>query len=490
MTACGEVSEVADRDNDTSFSDDPDDTTQPTAGQDLDDVEDRFVGDGMGEDDAVILAALQDVESYWEVEYPEVFGDEFEPVSGGLFAYGPDTDSPPCGSPHPSYEDIAANAFYCPPADLIAWDTDSLVPDLKAAFGDFTLGIVMAHEYAHAIQERASLFGLTITSEQQADCWAGSWTKWVADGNAANFSVTLADLDSALAGFLQLRDAVGTPAADPLAHGSAFDRIGAFQDGFINGAGECASYEDDNLDVVDIPFGSQADFDSGGNAPFDEVEGFSVSDLDGFWTTVFPAAFNQEWDPPEALALFPSDDDLPSCGSEPVTPDILAENAFYCAEDDFVAWDTEELMPELYEEVGDFAMSTVIGSQYSRAAQIKLGNVDGSLETNLQADCFTGSWVASSVLQDRGELNSETNPAGNAFILSPGDLDEAVIAFLRNGDAADDFEAGEGENGTAFLRLTSFRSGFVAALDRGDSQAGIDACLQNLAVDTDPGGGT
>ena len=41
---------------------------------------------------------------------------------------------------------------------------------------------------------------------------------------------------------LLLRDAPGQSAADPSAHGSAFDRIGAFQDGFESGAEQCATY--------------------------------------------------------------------------------------------------------------------------------------------------------------------------------------------------------------------------------------------------------
>ena len=494
--ACGEVADVArdDARSDRRDNDDDEDSPPPTAGTDIDEVDDRFVGEELGDDDAVVLAALEDVENYWAVEFPEVFGEEFVPVQGGFFAYGPDTDQPPCGVPPPSYSEIADNAFYCPGVDLIAWDTDLLIPDLRDAFGDFTLGIVMAHEYGHAIQERAQLFGLTITAEQQADCWAGSWTKWVADGFASNFSVTLADLDSALAGFLQLRDALGTPATDPLAHGSAFDRIGAFQDGFLNGAEECAGYADDNLDVVDIPFIDASDFASGGNAPFEEVEDFTTADLDAFWSTVFPAVFGEEWDEPDALALFPSEGDLPDCGGEEITEDVIDDNALYCAPDDFVAWDEEDLMPELYDEVGDFAMSTVIGNQYSRAAQIKLGNDDGSLDTNLQADCYTGAWVASSVLQDRGPFDPDASPQGNVFVLSPGDLDEAVIAFLRNGDAPDAFEAGEAENGTAFLRLTAFRNGFRAALDRDDSLAGIEQCVANVGADEgedagDGGGG-
>jgi predicted metalloprotease len=470
--------------------DDSDDTGPPvTAGTSFGDVEDRFVGDGIGEDDAVVLAALQDVESYWTDTFPAVFDDRFEPIEGGFHAYGPNTDRVPCGSPPPSYEDIADNAFFCPVGDLIAWDTDRLIPDLRNEFGDFALGIVMAHEYGHVIQERAGyVFERTIAAEQQADCWAGSWTRWVNDGDAENFDVSLQDLDAALAGFLVLRDALGTPSNDPGAHGSAFDRIGAFQDGYQNGAAVCAEYDDNNLEVVDIPFVGEADIASGGNAPYEEVEAFTTADLDGFWSNVFPEVFAAEWDEPDAVQIFPSEGGLPDCGGDEIDAGSVENEAFYCAPDDFVGWDEEELMPELYEEVGDFAMSTVIGNQYSRAAQIKAGNDGGTLEENLQADCFTGAWVASAVLHDRGDFdeeNPDANPNANRFLLSPGDLDEAVIAFLNFADPAEEFEAGEGENGTAFLRLTAARTGFLAAIDAGDSVAGVEQCVRDPGVDID-----
>ncbi len=116
--------------------------------------------------------------------------------------------------------------------DLIAWDNVNLVPELYDEFGGFTLGIVFAHEFGHAIQFRAGVEGDTIMTELQADCFAGAWTADVAEGNSEYFELTLDDLDKAIAGFLELRDGVGTAADDPAAHGTGFDRIGAFTEGF------------------------------------------------------------------------------------------------------------------------------------------------------------------------------------------------------------------------------------------------------------------
>ncbi len=49
----------------------------------------------------------------------------------------------------------------------------------------------------------------SINVETQADCFAGAWTRWVADGNAAHESIRTPELDDLLRGYLELRDPVG-----------------------------------------------------------------------------------------------------------------------------------------------------------------------------------------------------------------------------------------------------------------------------------------
>lgn len=472
---CGVVQDVANRDQIlTSGGNAP----PTTVGREIDDVEDRFNGDGIGDDDEVILAALQDVEAYWDNQFPDLFdGEQFEPVEA-FFAYGPDTESPPCGSPPPPYDEIAGNAFYCSDSDIIAWDTTQLIPEIQDQFGDFALGIVMAHEYGHAIQDRVGFDGLTIAFEQQADCYAGAWAQWVREGNAGNFEVRLEDLDSSLAGFLTLRDAPNTSLLDPGAHGTAFDRVSAFQDGFFNGAEKCAEYSNANLPAVPLEEFREGFLEDAPDAPFDDVEGFTVDDLDNFWTAVFND-LGEEWVAPEALPLDPSGRDLPSCDGDQLDDDDIEGEALYCEGDDFVAWDEAELMPELYDDIGDFAMSTVIGAQYSQAALAKLDDDADDLDTALRADCLTGAWIASAVLQDRGSASAD-NELGNEFFLTPGDLDEVVASFLTEGDALTQLDTELGEPGSAFVRLAALRRGLFESLQESTSVAGVTDCLENF----------
>ena len=66
------------------------------------------------------------------------------------------------------------------------------MPAAKEFFGDMTINGLLAHEYGHALQWRAGLVGEQTSSilvrEQQADCLAGVYMRWVAEGHSPRFS--------------------------------------------------------------------------------------------------------------------------------------------------------------------------------------------------------------------------------------------------------------------------------------------------------------
>ncbi len=417
--------------------------------------------------DTVVEAALLDVEAFWHRSYEAVYGAEYEPIAGGFWAYGPDSEQPPCGSPPPSYSDIAENAFYCPAADLIAWDNVNLVPGLYEEFGGFTLGIVFAHEFGHAIQERSSTVGDTVMTELQADCFAGAWTADVEAGNAEYFALTLDDLDKAVNGFLTLRDGVGTSAQDPAAHGTGFDRIGAFSEGYELGLEHCATYPDlydaGELVIVEVPFTDAEDFERGGNLPLEEAVDRALTDLEDFWTVLFAELGAPAWTPLAGLTVLDPETDSVTCGEE-YAGEILVGASFFCVDDGTIYIDGVNLIPALY-EIGDYAVATELARQYAYAAQVQLGILETTLASNLQADCFAGLYASS------GFLNNREN---QSLVLSPGDLDEAVIAFLLNSDSSEDVEAGSATVGSAFQRFDAYRSGFVE---------GVAACEELLPLE-------
>lgn len=408
--------------------------------------------------DDVVEAALNDVQDFWVETYPQVYGTPFEPLQGGYHPYGPNTAPPPCGSPPPDYSIIAENAFYCPEDDLIAWDAEALIPQLAADFGKFTVGIVFAHEFGHAIQFRAGVTNVpTVVSEQQADCFAGAWTAWIAAGNSEDFAVTETELDSSVAGMISISDLPGTAANDPLAHGSGFDRISAFQDGFEHGAEQCSTYATDPPTTVEIPFNADEQI-TGGNLPLedsgpdDEDRGLlslAEADLNDFYTVLFDEELGETFEPVDDLVVPTSPSDEVSCGGETLGGSDLEFVSAYCADENIVLLDGQQLAPAL-NELGDFAVAAEIARLWARAAQLQLGVEGEGKDVSLQADCLTGFWAFV-----RFPVGDETGTEGQQLTLSAGDLDEGIQGFLAFDDAAED------QIGTVFERVGALRTGFV-----------------------------
>ncbi|HEX2577821.1 MAG TPA: neutral zinc metallopeptidase [Aquihabitans sp.] len=416
-------------------------------------------GDDGSELNKVAINAIADLEDYWAEVYPEVYGDEYEPLSGGLFAV--DTGTDPSGLPcaPSSIEDVLQNAYYCPPDDAVAWDQELLFPALAEQFGDFAVAVVLAHEWGHAIQARAAVDEPTVITELQADCFAGAWVEHVRSDDSARFDISTEDLDLALAGILSLKDAPGSLATDPNAHGSGFDRVGAFQEGFEDGPARCAEYTDGDPVPYQFPF-SQNDLATGGDLPFTETDGVEGIDTSAFaslelyWEDAFPEiSGGEDWEPLEEPVPF-SPADPPSCNGREVDQFRL----FLCVPDRYVGYDAEETMPDAY-EFGDFAVGVLFGTQYGLAVQDQLGlEAPDEVTATLRGDCYAGSWAAAIL---PAEVDQEEFPY--ELLLSPGDLDEAVAVLLSFRSDSDRERQGPG-----FERVRAFRTGVVRGAEECD----------------------
>lgn len=404
---------------------------------------------------AASAKALGNIEDFWRREFPEIFGDEYEPISGGFYAYSSNEPVPPCAS---SRQEVANNAYYCGTADVVAWDDEVLFPGVYEQAGELGVGLILAHEIGHAVQERVDFEGRTITFENQADCYAGAWIASVAENPNDEFPVTSGDLDRALAQFVQIADTPGTAATDPFAHGNAFDRVNGFRDGLDNGAAKCAGYTDQNIVTTQVPFGSVGEQLSGGNLPYltndpdDDIFDLMPEDLELFWAAEFERRFG-EWDPIDGSVItYTSGDSLP-CGENEI--DLLA---FYCATNDYIGIETETAVRQLYDEFGDFGPGIVMAAQYGFAIESRLGATEDRLLNSLQADCYAGVWTASILpTSDRPFDNTETDPQRRILSISPGDLDEAVETLLILGDESDS----DDNRGTGFERVGAFREGVL-----------------------------
>jgi predicted metalloprotease len=310
----------------------------------------------------------------------------------------------------------------------------------------------MAHEFGHAVQGRVGYpLQASIAIETQADCFAGTWTKWVADGNAAHNTIRPAELDDVLRGYLLLRDPVGTGLNAGEAHGSYFDRVSAFQEGFDSGPTACRDDFGRDRSYTQGAFQSDADIASGGDAPYDTTVGrFAPQGLVEFFQATV-SRLGKTFTPP---TLQPFDGEAPDCGGEQPDTDLV-----YCAADDTVGFDQTDLTEPLYtsEEGGDFAVLTAIAIPYGLAVRDQLGLSTDDPDAIRSAVCLAGAFTA-------GVLSGQST----VLSISPGDADESVSFLLEYSDDPDVFA----ESGlTGFQLVDVFRGGVF----EGPSACGIGA---------------
>ena len=97
-------------------------------------------------------------------------------------------------------------------------------------------------------------------------------------------------------------------------------------------------------------------------------------------------------------------------------------------------------------------MSLLIGNAWADAAQDRLGVKEPGKQRSLDGDCLTGAWTRSTLPPPQGDEDRE-------LLLSAGDLDEGVIAFLRFGTGEEGDQVNQ--SGTVFERVSSFRKGVI-----------------------------
>ena len=388
--------------------------------------------------------ALSDLETFWTQAFPDVFGTDFQPLQGGYFSVDPNALDPVeyphgvgCGA-RPL--EVEGNAFYCQApntanSDSISYDR-SFLTELADNYGAFIPALVMAHEFGHAVQARVGQPGSSIAVETQADCLAGSWTRWVADGRAAHSRIRAPQLDELLRGYLLLRDPVGTSTAAESAHGSYFDRVSAFQEGYDSGAPACRDDFGRGRAFTQGSFTRDDDFRNQGNAPYRQLFDLIDQSLPEFWDRQFDQIFGTTFDRP-ALDAF-----------RVTAPDCAADDLdlVYCPDGDVVGYDETDLARPAY-ELGDFAVVTGVSIPYALAVRDQLGRSIDDQNALRSAVCLTG-WFAAGVYA--GSVSTVQ--------ISPGDLDESVQFLLTYGD--DPSVLGEADL-TGFQLVDLFRGGFV-----------------------------
>jgi predicted metalloprotease len=418
--------------------------------------------------DNFLNAAFADITQFWADNYESLYGAPFEPVAA-IYAHYPErSDLPESCQGGVGYADVELNAFYTTCGDIIVYDDFQLLPGLVDKLGAAAVGVVAAHEYGHAIQARSGVFDLdlpTVDTEQQADCFAGAWAAHVARGESDTLAFGDSDVKGGVIAMIEVRDPPGIDVvADPSGHGSAFDRVGAFQEGFINGITRCADFIDNPYPRVDLVFTAEEEV-TGGNLPLDEIILELPPAFDTMWVPTLEAS-SVAFTPP-TLVPFTIDGGAPDCDG--LTIEQLQNDATFCASSNTIAYD-DLFVRDLYSRFGDFAFSYPLAVAYSDAVQAALGSTLAGEPRELLNDCLVGAWVIDIV--PSGDFDPDGFPIANnpnqVITLSAGDLDEAVITAVALGDEASDTNV----LGTAFEKIDAFRAGVLGGMSACQSRIG------------------
>ncbi len=406
-----------------------------------------------GQIDNIGGQSVSDIEEFWGTAYGDAFPGQFKPVRKVLSWDAEDYDGVFCE------EDTygLVNAGFCPLDQSIGWDRAELFPALQRANGDMAITMVLAHEYGHSVQKQAKLNKrgtTTLVAEQQADCFAGVYMRWVAEGHSQRFTLSTGEgLNNLLAGMISFRDPLLS--TDDIfgegdEHGSAFERVSAFQFGFTDGASACAAI--DAKEVAqrrgDLPIELQSD--QTGEWPVSEESVRAVMDAMNILFT--PAR-------PPTLSL--------DAASAATCPDARpSPPASFCPATNTITVDLPELEKlgaaggEDQTSVlsGDNTAYSVLMSRFMVAIQAQHGALAlDTAEAGLRTACLTG--VATTKL-----TREVTTPDGNTVALTAGDLDEAVAGLLTNGLAAGDVNGEPVPAG--FSRIDAFRIGVLGDEER------------------------
>ncbi len=401
--------------------------------------------------DKLSLLSINDIEEYWKANYTAPLQGSFKPVDK-LVSYDSNDPNSPIVCHNETYELV--NAFFTSRCNMIAWDRGVFMAVAQKYFGDMSVNGVLAHEFGHALQTMAKLVTKkdpTIVREQQADCFAGVYMYYVASGKSPRFNISTAGgLDHVLAGIITTRDPVmDADSQNDDEHGSALDRVSAFQMGFITGASACAAINKAEVEQRrgDLPTALRVDTNGAPETGEVAINEDTLKTLMELMGKIFSPKS------PPTLVLKPGgcSDAKPSPPASycPATNTISVDLPALATMGK-VAGEKEHSLPQ-----GDDTALSIVMSRYALAVQHERGLAMQSPWTALRTACLTG--IAHRKMSENIEL-----PSGNSLVLTAGDLDEAVAGLLTNHMVASDADGISVPAG--FTRIAAFRAGVLGEM--------------------------
>ncbi|MGH3967256.1 MAG: neutral zinc metallopeptidase, partial [Mycobacterium sp.] len=331
-----------------------------------------------------------------------------------------------------------------------------LLPDQRSIAGDMGVVVVLAHEYGHAVQHMAGLKlndqASATVGEQQADCYAGQYMRWVVDRKSTRFALSTGDgLTNLLSVMIGISDVLLSSAASEgrkqaQVHGSAFERVTAFQSGFDGGLSACAGI--DEAEIAKRRGNLPKEFLEEGSTGELLVTDESVKSVTEALGTLFPLT-----KPPQ---LGFGDQSCPDARPSPP--------ASYCPSSNTITVDTPGLVlmgtslargspiASYGPQFGDYTAFSVLASRYMLAVEKEHGGLAlDNTNAGLRTACLTGVATA--------KLAKPVKVTNGSIGLSGGDLDEAVSGILSNGQVAGDVNGASAAS--VFARVDAFRTGVL-----------------------------
>lgn len=213
--------------------------------------------------DCRVVGTVNSLNAYWSTAAPAAGTDFVQP---GVVLFDAVT-STACGT-----ASSQTGPFYCPPDATIYIDTtffDVLVQQFGSSDGPLAEMYVVAHEYAHHIQQLLGVFDKadrtgtgadsdSVSVELMADCLAGVWANHAAstpgaDGNPYLQPLTKQDIEDAIDAARSVGDdrimeaSQGYADPDSFTHGTSEQRAESFLTGYRSGAPASC----DAFDVID-----------------------------------------------------------------------------------------------------------------------------------------------------------------------------------------------------------------------------------------------
>lgn len=202
--------------------------------------------DGVATDelDADYAIALGAVDAWWRTSWSEYFPGRYAapglaPAARAPGLYDAPQEQVYCG-------DLLlaeGNAYHCPIGDFLAFEVDLML--MSRDLGDAFVYMVVAHEWAHSMVSHIDPALVADAYELQADCLAGAALQGAADdgllllepGDEQEFTASLTAVASENDWGTVFIDANGQERTET--HGSAQERIDAFQRGAADGVRAC-----------------------------------------------------------------------------------------------------------------------------------------------------------------------------------------------------------------------------------------------------------